>query len=200
MPPNTQPDEPPAATVHTPHFRGRHRKPRPRKALLAAGGLALAAGAVSLVRLAATPDGGAVAAPRPVPHTDTATHRTTPTTEAATPLTPEASPSSPTALGGKNRTPLTTAEPPLQPPAPTTPRDTAATTPTTTLPPPPTSGSPRPPHTPGSTPPAPAPAPERPDTPAPDPAPALCVPIIGLCVGDGPDLGDSASDRSNQPD
>ena len=34
--------------------RGRHRKPRPRKVLLAAGGLALAAGALSLVRL--TPD------------------------------------------------------------------------------------------------------------------------------------------------
>ncbi|MCG0067181.1 hypothetical protein L0F81_28605 [Streptomyces tricolor] len=31
--------------------RGRHRKPRPRKALLAAGGLALAAGVLSLVRI-----------------------------------------------------------------------------------------------------------------------------------------------------
>ncbi|MEW2115956.1 hypothetical protein AB0945_12290 [Streptomyces sp. NPDC005474] len=35
--------------------RGRHRKPRPRKVLLAAGGFALAAGVLSLVRV--TPDG-----------------------------------------------------------------------------------------------------------------------------------------------
>ncbi|NEB11429.1 hypothetical protein G3I32_21730, partial [Streptomyces coelicoflavus] len=31
--------------------RGRHRRPRPRKVLLVAGGLALAAGALGLVRL-----------------------------------------------------------------------------------------------------------------------------------------------------
>ncbi|MER6045045.1 hypothetical protein ABT136_30575, partial [Streptomyces sp. NPDC001856] len=37
-----------------PGGRGRHRRPRPRKVLLVAGGLALAAGALSLVRL--TPD------------------------------------------------------------------------------------------------------------------------------------------------
>ncbi|GGV65457.1 hypothetical protein GCM10010294_17990 [Streptomyces griseoloalbus] len=203
MPPNTPPDEPPAATGRTALFRGRHRKPRPRKALLAAGGLALAAGAVSLVRLASAPDGGAEAAPRPVPHTDTTTHRTAPTTDAATPLTPEASPSSPTALGGKNPTPLTPPGPPPRPPAATTPPDTAATTPATPLPPPPTSGPPPTPHThtPGPPPPAPGePAPERPDKPAPDSAPVLCVPIIGLCVGDGPDLQDRESDRWNQPD
>ena len=32
--------------------RGRHRRPRPRKILLAVGGLAVAAGALSLVRMA----------------------------------------------------------------------------------------------------------------------------------------------------
>ena len=36
--------------------RGRHRRPRPRKLLFAVGGLALAAGALSLVRVA--PDSG----------------------------------------------------------------------------------------------------------------------------------------------
>ncbi|WP_328562371.1 hypothetical protein [Streptomyces coelicoflavus] len=50
--------------------RGRHRRPRPRKVLLVAGGLALAAGALSLVRLLPEPGGdaaggfGAEAAPR----------------------------------------------------------------------------------------------------------------------------------------
>ncbi|CAM5238321.1 putative protein OS=Streptomyces tendae OX=1932 GN=GUR47_16135 PE=4 SV=1 [Streptomyces tendae] len=38
--------------------RGRHRRPRPRKVLLAAGGLALAAGALSVVRLLPGPGGG----------------------------------------------------------------------------------------------------------------------------------------------
>ncbi|EFD67115.1 conserved hypothetical protein, partial [Streptomyces lividans TK24] len=37
--------------------RGRHRRPRPRKVLLAAGGLALAAGALSVVRLLPGPGG-----------------------------------------------------------------------------------------------------------------------------------------------
>ncbi|MFF0790954.1 hypothetical protein [Streptomyces spiralis] len=49
-----------------PRLRGRHRRPRPRKVLLAAGGLALAAGALSLVRLAPEYAGGGpgVAEPR----------------------------------------------------------------------------------------------------------------------------------------
>ncbi|MFI1480864.1 hypothetical protein [Streptomyces sp. NPDC020747] len=38
--------------------RGRHRKPRPRRVLLAVGGLALAAGALSLLRMAPHPTGG----------------------------------------------------------------------------------------------------------------------------------------------
>lgn len=37
--------------------RGRHRRPRPRKVLLAAGSLALAAGALSVVRLLPGPGG-----------------------------------------------------------------------------------------------------------------------------------------------
>ncbi|MFD7952888.1 hypothetical protein ACFV4X_05285 [Streptomyces ardesiacus] len=39
--------------------RGRHRRPRPRKVLLVVGGLALAAGALSLVRLLPEPPGDA---------------------------------------------------------------------------------------------------------------------------------------------
>ncbi|MFJ6554249.1 hypothetical protein ACIQNT_18680 [Streptomyces luteogriseus] len=68
-----------AAPFH-PRARGRHRKPRPRKVLLAAGGLAVAAGALSLLRLASGPgtDAGSVeAGPRPDPvttATDDATH------------------------------------------------------------------------------------------------------------------------------
>ncbi|TLS41030.1 hypothetical protein FE633_38160, partial [Streptomyces montanus] len=42
--------------------RGRHRKPRPRRALFAVGGLALAAGALTLLRPAAGPPGGGVTA------------------------------------------------------------------------------------------------------------------------------------------
>ncbi|MFF3711594.1 hypothetical protein [Streptomyces phaeochromogenes] len=38
--------------------RGRHRKPRPRRILFAMGGLALAAGALSLLRMAPQPTGG----------------------------------------------------------------------------------------------------------------------------------------------
>lgn len=48
------PDSPAATRLFAP--RGRHRRPRPRKVLLAAGGLALAAGALSLVRM--SPDSG----------------------------------------------------------------------------------------------------------------------------------------------
>ncbi|NEC92500.1 hypothetical protein G3I71_43660, partial [Streptomyces sp. SID12501] len=55
MPPaSPAPEAPPTPLLNRP--RGRHRKPRPRKVLLAAGGFALAAGVLSLVRLA--PDGG----------------------------------------------------------------------------------------------------------------------------------------------
>ncbi|PNG16182.1 hypothetical protein C1J00_43420, partial [Streptomyces cahuitamycinicus] len=63
-------DQPAAA--ETSRARGRHRKPRPRKVLLAAGGLALAAGALSLLRLTSGPgpDARAVeAGPRPDPVT-----------------------------------------------------------------------------------------------------------------------------------
>ncbi|MFE5397940.1 hypothetical protein ACFQ9U_25685 [Streptomyces sp. NPDC056568] len=86
--------------------RGRHRRPRPRGAMVAAGGLALAAGTLSLVRLLAEPGGdgvhgfGAEAGPRV--ETDraggTAADRTSPAASTATP--PRVSPSATSAMGG----------------------------------------------------------------------------------------------------
>jgi hypothetical protein len=187
-------EEPPAGTSR---FRGRHRKPRPRKALLAAGSLAVAASAVTLVRLAATQGGGtdtgAEAGPHPVLHTDTGTPTGSPAPPETVAPTPEASPSSPTALGGKDRTPLTAPEPSSPARTPTTVPDTASTPttlPPTTLQPQPPTPTPPSPSTPGTPPPAPRdPVPEQPGKPDPGPGPGgLCVPIIGLCVGGGPDL------------
>ena len=51
--PETTPPEPALTRP-----RGRHRKPRPRRILFAVGGLALAAGALSLLRMAPHPTGG----------------------------------------------------------------------------------------------------------------------------------------------
>ncbi|MGW0375001.1 hypothetical protein ACWDZW_40245 [Streptomyces coeruleorubidus] len=186
----------------SPGARGRHRKPRPRKALLAAGGLALAAGALSLVRLTSGPGtdsvGSVEAEPRPDPVT-TGTDEAT-NTAATGPAAPEASPSSPTALAGlpaspgtrgpaaASRTPSTytaTSADTRAAHTAATPRFTAV--PDTTNPPaPPATGNgkvPRPAQTPPSPPnrtaPAPAPEPEKPKEPE---DPRLCVPVIGLCV------------------
>ncbi|MEU3995101.1 hypothetical protein AB0E76_04680 [Streptomyces fungicidicus] len=193
MPRTTPTDEPPTRRFH---LRGRHRKPRPRKALPAAGALTLAAGTATLLHLATLQgDTSTEAGPHPA-------RTSTPTTPATTPSeteqptaspTPDASPSSPTALGGKNPIPLT-------PPGPATP----TLRPPTTTPDPPTrepapphsttpSGQPRPTtsrpsNTPKPTPPADGqpPAPHPPDDPATTPDPRLCVPIIGLCIGGDP--------------
>ncbi|MFI6852006.1 hypothetical protein [Streptomyces sp. NPDC050416] len=177
---------------------GRHRKPRPRKALLAAGGLALAAGALSLVRLTSGPGTDSVgtveAEPRPDPVT-TGTDEAT-NTAATAPATPEASPSSPTALGGLppspgTRGPVTASPAPAasmsvdtrRADTPPTPRST--TIPDTTNPPAPTARgeAPRPAPTKPSpssrTTPTPAPEPEKPKKPQ---DPGLCVPVIGVCV------------------
>ncbi|MGI5377817.1 hypothetical protein ACQEV2_26935 [Streptomyces sp. CA-251387] len=167
--------------------RGRHRRPRPRKVLLAAGGLALAAGALSLVRL--TPDSdvtgveAADSAPTPALGTDTDLA----TDAAATPEPPhlKPSPSSTYAMGGLGTTPTT---------------DTIVvpTTNTTAAPRPGASGTktddttaPIPTHhptAPTSREPAPTPTPTRPapNPPVPEPTQsddnAVCVPVIGLCV------------------
>ncbi|MEV0240393.1 hypothetical protein AB0I06_10745 [Streptomyces sp. NPDC050674] len=208
MPPTRR--EPPAphapAPAETgpfaPRARGRHRKPRPRKVLLAAGGLALATGALSLLRLTSGPgtDTGPVEAgarPDPVTSaTDDTTH-----TAATFPALPQAGPSSPTTLGGPapsrggtegarpspaaaTGTPVTSA---ATGPAPTTIPDTPNTADRAPAPRASGGGTPRPappaPPT-GTTPPSratPAPAP-RPDEPEQPHDPGLCVPVVGVCV------------------
>ncbi len=199
MTPNTpapRPDESPGRTG--PRLRGRHRKPRPRKILLAAGGLALTAGALGLVRLASAPGGediGVEAAPRPSTSTGPARTVTDGTPDTSTP-TPVADPSSPTPLGGQNSTPLTPDTPapsaPTRSPATSAPAVPSASTAPSTVPPPkPTTRAPGPvtppppaPHRTRTPPPAPPdPPPNRPSEPTPAPHPGLCVPVIGLCIG-----------------
>ncbi|WP_055607910.1 hypothetical protein, partial [Streptomyces prasinus] len=138
-------------------LRGRHRKPRPRKLLLAGGGLALTAGALSLVRLASGPGpadlgteaGSGPVVPDPSTTTSPGTGGADGTAGAAAPAAPQAGPSSPTALGGRSTPPLlpaapggttapTAEPPPLSPPA--VPED-APRTPNT----PDTPGAPKPP-------------------------------------------------------
>ncbi|MEV4785690.1 hypothetical protein AB0K53_09595 [Streptomyces tuirus] len=185
---------PAEAAPFPPRVRGRHRKPRPRKVLLAAGGLVLAAGALSLVRLTSGPgaDAGTVeAGPRPDPVT-TATDDAT-QTAATFPAVPDASPSSPTALGTLPASPVTKGARPS--PSATAPATATAAGPTsTTIPDTPNAPAPAPTASRGGDAPRPAPTPPAPPsrtTPAPPPRPeepkkphdpGLCVPVIGLCV------------------
>ncbi|MGI5428262.1 hypothetical protein [Streptomyces sp. CA-179760] len=185
--------------LFTPRVRGRHRKPRSHKALLAAGGLALAAGTLGLVRLASVPSpdgiGTVEAEPRPDPvTTGTDSDQAVDTAATIPAAAPEVSPSSPTALGGLTPSPVTRGARP----APSAPADTrgAATTaahrpttipdtPNAPAPGPATQGNaPRPapeaPAPPSRTTPSPAPGPEGPGKP--DDGPGLCVPVIGVCV------------------
>ncbi|MFF9621795.1 hypothetical protein [Streptomyces griseosporeus] len=179
--------------------RGRHRRRPPRKAALVAGGLVLAAGALSLVRLAPETGvpglGTAEAEPQHRPGEEHATGRST-----AVPSTPvpKASPSSTDVMGTVSPlpTPSATAAPSTAPaPAPAhvsmpavAPRTSTppAGTPSRSVPVPrPSAGTtttPAPPAPPPSQPsptPTPAPQPDEPDD------PGLCVPILGLCI----DLG-----------
>ncbi|WP_020118497.1 hypothetical protein [Streptomyces canus] len=195
--------------------RGRHRKPRPRKVLLAAGGLALAAGALSLVRL--TPDAGVggfgatetdpQAAPGADTDIDPGTGTDRATNAAATVGSlPRTSPSSPAAMGGISAppTPGTSPAPAQDRARPQAGSATAVPLPLaaapTTIPDAPNDQAEAPaptataaPHAPATTP-APQPARTTPppaSTPTPrpthsaQPAPGLCVPVIGLCVRQG---------------
>ncbi|MDX3246429.1 hypothetical protein [Streptomyces sp. ME18-1-4] len=114
-----------AGPLWAPRARGRHRRPRPRKVLLAAGGLALAAGMLGLVRLTphsgdVTGIGAAEAESQPDPVTDpdkgTATDTSTSTStgtgagrdkgrwaDAAVPGA--AAPTAPSAMGGASASP-----------------------------------------------------------------------------------------------
>ncbi|MBW8819537.1 MAG: hypothetical protein JF598_15225 [Streptomyces sp.] len=186
--------------------RGRHRKPRPRKIVLAAGGLALAAGALSLVRMAPDAGLGGYGATETDPQAapgadsdgdidiDTGTDRAT-NAAATVGSVPQASPSSTTTMGGISATPTPgvpharagsatavplplAAAPTTIPEAPNTPAPapTASTTPHS----PSTTTAPQPSRT--TPPPAPAPTHTTQPTHTSQPAPGLCVPIIGLCV------------------
>ncbi|MET7482540.1 hypothetical protein [Streptomyces sp. NPDC005538] len=178
--------------------RGRHRRPRPRKVLFAVGGLAVAAGVLSLVRL--TPESGiggvgtAEADPRPDQGADTGDGTDRPANAAATvSADPTAFPSATSVMGGTSASPTmasgvvptpyattapttipetTTApgiaEAPQAPVSRPTSTSTSASTPT-----PAATATPTPTPTPSRTADSPAPAPSR---------PGLCVPIIGLCV------------------
>ncbi|MEU7337739.1 hypothetical protein [Streptomyces sp. NPDC007074] len=186
--------------------RGRHRRPpRPRRALFAVGGLALAAGALSLARLA--PDGvtggggGAEAEPRPGVAGDGPLDASP--TVWAVPSAHPASAGGPAAAGGPGATPTAAPSPgATASPTSTGPAGAAGgvTAPSAAVPggarptgradtpvgdEPDTTGIPTEPVT--SQPPA-APAPHptpSATTPAPAPkpgSPGLCVPIVGICV------------------
>ncbi|WP_019072860.1 hypothetical protein [Streptomyces hokutonensis] len=178
--------------------RGRHRRPRPRKVLLAFGGLAVAAGVLSLVRL--TPESGVggvgTAEAEPSPDVDAGQSAGHPANAAATisadptafPSTiPSALPSATSVMGGASPTP-TTASGVVPTPYATTAPTTApeATTAQGTPQPhaPVTAPAPQAPATSAAPQPAPTPTPSRTaNSPAPEPSrPSLCVPIIGLCV------------------
>ncbi|MBC2900860.1 hypothetical protein [Streptomyces cupreus] len=175
--------------------RGRHRRPRPRKVLLAAGGLALAAGALSLVRLTPESGLGGLGTPGAEPRLDPSGD-STPATDRATNAaatvgeTPQVSPSATTVMGGLSATPtapprlVSTTSPTTTPASPRDPATTIPEAPNTITPQPqPTTTTPQPPVA------APTPAPSGPpNTPGPQPSPSpsdppgVCVPIIGLCV------------------
>ena len=173
--------------------RGRHRRPRPRKVLLAVGGLAVAAGVLSLVRL--TPDSGVggvgTAEAEPSPDVDAEQSTGHPANADATiSADPTAIPSATSVMGGASATPTTASgvvPPTYATAAPTTVPET--TTAPGTTPQPRASAT-----APGPRAPAPSEAPEPATTPAPPPSraadspapapgrPSLCVPVIGLCV------------------
>ncbi|MER6471328.1 hypothetical protein [Streptomyces collinus] len=166
--------------------RGRHRKPHPRKVLLAAGGLAIAAGVLSLVR--AAPDSGVGA-----PGTAEAEPRLDPTaatTAAATPAGHHARPTTPasdTSVLGAGPTPSGALTPTPAATPITLPGSTGASTPARTFAPRPTATAAPPTHTPAPTrtaaPPAPLPTPSPTATRSSSPGGGeACVPVIGLCV------------------
>lgn len=177
--------------------RGRHRKPRSRRVLLAAVGLTVAVGLLGLVRI--TPEarlsapGTAEAESRPSPaatavqsaHTDASVRAAPPgrapaaspqASSGAVPAPDATSPTGTSAVGTSVPTPVPSpaATARTAPPAATSAPGSTVTRPPTAT----TSTNPRP---------APVPAPGRTSVhPAPSPAPSrsegLCVPIIGLCL------------------
>jgi hypothetical protein len=194
----TAPDQPGVGPGRfAPRVRGRHRRPRPRKVLLAAGGLALAAGVLSLVRMAPESGVGGVGTAEAGPRQDPGGGTDRSTNAAAVGILPRVSPSATSAMGGISATPTpeaslvpapsTTASPAPAGTATTIPdatdaadrADTAAAPAPRTVPPSPapTTAAPQQPQTqtptPSGTTAPPAPKPDQ---------PGVCVPVIGLCV------------------
>ncbi|KUN30718.1 hypothetical protein AQJ11_10915 [Streptomyces corchorusii] len=182
--------------------RGRHRKPRPRKVLLAAGGLALAAGVLSLVRAAPDAGVGAPGTAEAEPRLGAGGGSADRSADAAATIAaaPTALPSATSAMGGRSLAPTRTGSPvrtaaPGPGTATTASGGTAVPTARTSRTPGPPSATSRPPA-PTASAPRPAPATSTP-TPSPSHGPAepeprpggVCVPVIGLCVdvlGDSP--------------
>ncbi|MET9501117.1 hypothetical protein ABZY42_05170 [Streptomyces sp. NPDC006622] len=172
--------------------RGRHRRPRPRKVLFAAGGFALAVGALSLLRPAS--DSGvdtAQAEPRLGPTADTRPdpdHATNPAVTASAAPRPASSAAAP--MGGgptagsgavPGASPTSAVRTPSGPYGPRTTSPAEARPDTPAAPPTPRT-TPEPPRPPGPTaPPAPGPT-TAPPAPGPTSRPGLCLPVIGLCV------------------
>ncbi|MER7689874.1 hypothetical protein [Streptomyces sp. NPDC097610] len=181
--------------------RGRHRKPRPRRALFAVGGLALAAGALSLARMApesvvggGSGSGNTEAEPRPGVATGEALDAA-PTVWAV----PSAHPAPPGPTGAQGGASATSASASVVSPAPTAPSTAASPSATATIPSarasapvasvPDTTGIPTAPIVVPSQPHTQRPPDASPTTHAPAPAPTqnppgLCVPIVGICVND----------------
>ncbi|MET8788415.1 MULTISPECIES: hypothetical protein [unclassified Streptomyces] len=175
---------------------GRHRKPSRRRVVLAVGGFALAAGALSLVRLApesVTGGGGTAEAEPRIAATDTAaTVETGPATDGGHPsgttrAETTTAVSSATAMGATS----TSAGPSAQQssaaargtdPATGIPEAPSAPTPSRTAWPPTDTTPAAPGPIPSATATTQVPVPEQ------DP-PGLCVPIVGLCVRGLPILG-----------
>ena len=175
---------------------GRHRKPRPRRVVLAVGGFALAAGALSLVRLApeSVTGGGGTAEAEPridtsvAATTTEATGRAVPSTGSKRPATGSERPSTAAPMAGASAPPTATAaDGPTAHPSSSLSSAPRLADPATGIPeassPPTASRTPEPPAT--------TPAAARPATSptatthTPQPTanpPGLCVPIVGLCV------------------
>ncbi|MFE2039887.1 hypothetical protein ACFXAZ_02980 [Streptomyces sp. NPDC059477] len=178
---------------------GRHRRPRPRKALLAVAGLALAFGALSLVPPGTDSVTAGPRAARAEPGTgpehppavaDRSTHAASTLPGSAT---PEPGRSATSAMEGLAGTPLPDATDSDAPPAdaetpPATTRGATASVP------PPSPGATKQPPTlprPQPTPPTTTSPPNHTTTPPPQPSPepptqqdpGLCIPLIGLCLG-----------------
>ncbi|MFJ9583033.1 hypothetical protein [Streptomyces acidicola] len=179
--------------LHPRPARGRHRKPRPRRMLFAVGGLALAAGALSFVRLvpeSAVGGGAGVTEAEPRAAADGVSEgatNTAATMKAARPPAGSAGPGTTTAhvVVGSGPSPRTTtgATPPsgAMSPGPTAPPTQSPGTPTTPATKAPATTAPAPPRPTQSTA-APAPRPGHPDERDQRDDRGLCLPVIKLCL------------------